>query len=141
MISTERRTITADAARRVIAGCEAYAAANGLNLAFWVLDAFGGPVSFQRMEGATHINTDTALKKAKTALDWGMPTDPAGFLGEVLNMPNGQVLMNQINSFPVMGGIPIVHEGAVIGAVGVGGGRSVHDAACAQAGIDALLSD
>lgn len=139
MIATERKTITEAAAWTILGGCEAYAKANGLALSFWVLDAFGDAVCLQRMEGATRINTDTALMKAKTALDWGMPSDPAGFLGEVLKMPNGQVLMNKIGAFPVPGGVPITFENAVIGAIGVGGGRGPHDAACAQAGLDALM--
>lgn len=103
-----------------------------------IVDAGANQVAFVRMDGAWLGSADIALKKAKTARYFDMPTGEIGKLsqpgGPLFNIEhsNGGLI-----SFP--GGIPIKNEeGTVIGAIGVSGSSVENDHAVAQAGVEAL---
>lgn len=103
-----------------------------------IVDAGANQVAFVRMDGAWLGSANIALKKAKTARYFDMPTGEIGKLsqpgGPLFNIEhsNGGLI-----SFP--GGIPIKNEeGTVIGAIGVSGSSVENDHAVAQAGVEAL---
>ena len=121
------------AARKMIAACEDLAARNHWLVAVWVLDDRGTPAAFARMEGAPALAVETAQEKAKTALALG---HPSGDLGAGLD--KGQLQILGLKLFPMKGGLPLLAEGRVAGAIGVGGAESAEDEECAQAGVDAL---
>jgi len=103
-----------------------------------VVDAGANQVAFVRMDGAWLGSADIALKKAKTARFFDMPSGEIGNLSQP-----GEPLFNiehsngGLISFP--GGIPLKDKnGTVIGAIGVSGSTVENDHAVAEAGTKAL---
>ncbi len=102
-----------------------------------VVDAGGHLKTFFRMDGAWLGSIDIAIKKARTARLFDMPTGEIGKLsqpgGPLYNIEhsNGGLI-----SFP--GGIPIKLGGEVVGAIGVSGSSVENDHAVAKAGADAV---
>ena len=97
-----------------------------------VVDAGGNLKAFCRMDGAWIGSIDIAIKKANTARYFDMPT---GAIGE-LSQPGGPLYNIEhsnggLITFP--GGVPIVSDGVVIGAVGVSGSSVENDHTVAEA--------
>lgn len=136
---TQNSVITSEGAKKMIDACEAYAKANNMRLAIWVVDQAGVPIRFKRMEGATTINIDTALRKAVGARMYGMPTDPESpGLKNFLSTPQGQSFLIQLPFWPSHGGVPVRIDGKVVGALSTGGGGGPREVPCLQAGLDAF---
>ncbi|WP_026607894.1 GlcG/HbpS family heme-binding protein [Methylocapsa acidiphila] len=100
-----------------------------------IVDSGANLKAFYRMDDAWVGSIDIAIKKAKTAVFFGMPT---GLIGQ-LSQPGGSLFgiehSNEgLITFP--GGLPIVdHEGVLVGAIGVSGSSVENDHAVAQAGV------
>lgn len=89
---------------------------------------------FHRMDGAKLVATDIAIRKARTAVYFQGPTK--GLEEEVAG---GRTALLPIEGFmPLEGGIPLMVDGVLVGAVGVSGVTGSQDAQCAQAGANAL---
>ena len=130
-----RQTLTLDAARRVAAAAEAEATKNKWAVSIAVLDDSGHLMVFHRMDGAKLVATDIAMRKARTAVYFQGPTKS---LEEEVS--SGRTALLPIDGFmPLEGGIPLMVEGAMVGAVGVSGVTGAQDAQCAQAGAAALM--
>jgi uncharacterized protein GlcG (DUF336 family) len=134
-----RATISAAAARLIIDAALGRAEELGVPSVIAVIDDSGNLTALCRMDGAPVVSITVAQNKAYTAL-LGLPTgdlyhaltpDPA-LLAGVLHTPRMAVFG---------GGLPIVADGALIGAVGVGGGTVEQDIDCARAGLAALAPD
>lgn len=103
-----------------------------------VVDAGANLKAFARMDGAWLGSIDIAIKKARTARFFDMPTGDIGGLsqpgGALYNIEhsNGGLI-----SFP--GGVPIKVGGVVIGAIGVSGSSVENDHAVATAGAAAIV--
>jgi uncharacterized protein GlcG (DUF336 family) len=103
-----------------------------------VVDAGGNLKGFARMDGAWLGSIDIAIKKAKTARYFDMPTGEIGKLSQ----PGHPLYMIEVSnqgliSFP--GGVPIKDsDDTIIGAIGVSGSTVDNDDACAQAGASAV---
>lgn len=128
--------ITLEQAKKVMAGAEAEAKKNSWNVVMVVLDSGGNLVMLQRMDGAQFGSIEVAREKAYSAVAFRRPTkvfDDALAQGganlRILRLPGGS---------PLEGGIPIVVDGKLIGAVGVSGVLSSQDAQIGRAGIDSL---
>jgi len=130
----ERKLISTDAARKIVDACVAFAAEHDLTLAVAVVDISGVLLDFHMMEGGGPTTSETAILKAKTAAHWRRPTTE---LEEAVTGGGNQAPL-WINDFPKGGGLPIMIDGQIAGAVGVGG-PALQDE-CAQAGIDAVLA-
>jgi glc operon protein GlcG len=85
------------------------------------------------MQGAAEAAGTTALLKAKTAARWRRST--ADVNQRVVTGVNRAP--EWIGDFPQPGALPILVDGQVVGAVGVGGGQN--DEGCARAGIEAVF--
>ena len=129
----ERKLLSTDAARKIVDTCVAFAAEHNLTLAVAVVDISGVLLDFHMMEGGGPTTSETAILKAKTAAHWRRPTT---VLEEAVTGGGNQASL-WINDFPKGGGLPIMIDGQIAGAVGVGG-PDLQDE-CAQAGIDAIL--
>jgi glc operon protein GlcG len=129
------RTLSLDGARRVLAGAEAEARRNNWNVAISIVDPSGGQILFQRMDGVGPMPLEIAVGKAQTAARFRRPTRA---LQESLAAGNTAFLAIE-GLMPLEGGIPIVVDGEIVGAIGVSGVTAQQDAQIAQAGIDALL--
>ena len=107
----------------------------GLKMNIAVVDAGANLVAFARMEGAWLGSIDIAIKKAKTARYFDMPT---GDLGQA-SQPGGPLYNIEVSnggliSFP--GGELITDaDGTIIGAIGVSGSTVANDEKVAQAGV------
>ena len=128
--------ITLEQAKKVMAGAEAEAKKNNWNVVMVVLDSGGNLVMLQRMDGAQFGSIEVAKDKAYSAVAFRRPTKAfdyalaqGGANLRILRLPGAS---------PLEGGIPIVVDGKLIGAVGVSGVTSAQDAQIGRAGIDNL---
>lgn len=107
-----------------------------------VVDSGADLKAFSRMNGAWVGSIDIAIKKAKTAVFFGMNTDQIGQLSQPGGPLYGIEHSNQgLITFP--GGVPIVdQDGVLIGAIGVSGSSVENDHQVAKAAVDVIgLSD
>lgn len=138
-VTKPMETIAYDGAKQIVDTCMTMARAKTWPIAIWVLDITGQPVYFASI-GASEVGVTTARYKAETALRTGLPSEQRA---QSVATPVGQTTTEKIGLFPVAGGIPLMKDGKLIGAVGAGGGRPENgqsvDQLCAQAGIDAVF--
>ena len=129
--------ITLDEANKMVAG--AIAKANELNIKInvAVCDAGGRLLAFNRMDGAIWGGAYGAQGKAVASAAFGRTS---GELQERAESPiiKGILGAEGGHGIPSQGGAPVLRNGVVDGAVGVGGGTSQQDEDCAKAGIDTL---
>jgi glc operon protein GlcG len=90
-------------------------------------------LDFHAMQGGGPTLSETAILKAKTAAHWQRSTK--SLEQDVTTLRNQASVW--INDFPKAGALPIIIDGQVAGAIGVGGASKQEE--CAQAGIDAVL--
>ena len=105
----------------------------GFSMAFAVVEPSGELVAFVRMDGIPYASTRLAQQKARTSARFRMTT--AQFEERV--QTGRAVLMSSDEVIAIGGGVPIVEEGRVIGALGVSGGTAAQDAAIGEAAIAA----
>jgi uncharacterized protein GlcG (DUF336 family) len=138
-VTEPRETIAYDGAKQIVETCMTMAQQKKWPIAIWVLDIAGQPVYFAS-RGASEVGVTTGRFKAETALRTGLPSEQRA---TSVATPVGQTVTEKIGLFPVAGGIPLMKDGKLIGAVGAGGGRPENgqsvDQICAQAGIDAVF--
>jgi uncharacterized protein GlcG (DUF336 family) len=129
-------SINAETAKKVAAPAVAEARKNQWAMAVAIVDIAGDLVYFERMDDTQVGSVDVAIDKARSAARFKRPTKAfqdglaAGGAGLRLLALNGAV--------PVEGGIPLVQNGKVVGAIGCSGGTSEQDGQCATAGANAL---
>jgi uncharacterized protein GlcG (DUF336 family) len=125
-----KRVLTLEAARRVAAAAEAEARKNNWAVAIAVLDDSGQMILFQRMDGAKLVATDIAIRKARTSVYFQGPTKDLE-----AEVAGGRTALLPIDGFmPLEGGVPLMSDGQLVGAVGVSGVTGPQDAQCALAG-------
>jgi uncharacterized protein GlcG (DUF336 family) len=130
--------LTLDLARRLLDAGEAEATGRGLALTFAVVDAAGHPVALARMDGAPWITPDVALGKAWTAAAYGAPSAVQGEKMRDLPVFSTAVTVATGGRFtPQIGGLPIVVDGTVVGAMGASGASGAEDEAAVRAGLEA----
>jgi len=133
-ISVNRIEISSDAARKLVEACVACAERNKILLGAAVVGIDGVLIDFHLMQGATATNSETAILKAKTAAHWRRPTRE---LEEWVNTGRNRA-PEWIGDFPRAGGVPIVIDGMVAGAIGIGGSGDKGNE-CAQYAIDTVI--
>jgi uncharacterized protein GlcG (DUF336 family) len=128
--------ITLDQARKIYAAADAEARKNNWAMTVVIVDSGCNPVLMQKADGAQLAAPLVAQEKAYSACAYKRPTKA---LQDTL-AKGGDGL--RYATFPRMiaadGGLPIVVDGRIIGAIGVSGAAGPDDARVAQAGIDAL---
>ncbi len=130
--------ITADQATSVLDAARKKSASMGVSMDIAIVDAGANLKAFLRMDDAWLGSIDIAIKKARTARFFDMPT---GAIGE-LSQPGGALFNIEhsnggLISFP--GGVPLKNaSGEIIGAIGVSGSTVEDDHAVAEAGAAAL---
>lgn len=132
----DKKSLTLEGARTVIAGAKQYAAANkapGGVIA--VVDDGGNLVALERIDGTFSAGANISVGKAKTAVMFKRPTK---FFEEIIK--NGRTAMVALPDFtPLQGGVPITVDGQIVGGVGVSGAASAaQDEELAIAGAAAL---
>jgi glc operon protein GlcG len=112
-------TINLATAERIATACEKAAATEGVQITVMVLDSAGNHVYMDRMDGQGYLNIITADMKARTALQTRAPSKL--LMNSVIEDPNTELQRIQLGLFTNSGGLPIVVNKQLIGAVGVGG--------------------
>jgi glc operon protein GlcG len=132
--------ISLAAAKKVARVCRDWAASKGGTMSLYIIDNAGEFVHMERMDGQVYNNIRTALLKAQTSLKTRQPTSMAA--AQLKNNPTGIARQTTyFNLFTNSGGVPIVVDGQMIGAVGVGGGAGGGDENCAIEGLKATFGD
>jgi len=132
--------ISLGAAKKIARVCRDWAASKGGAMSLYILDNAGEFVHMERMDGQVSTNIRTALLKAQTALKTRQPTSINA--AQLKNNPAGIPRSTAyFNLFTNSGGIPIVVDGQMIGAIGVGGGAGGSDENCAIEGLKATFAE
>jgi uncharacterized protein GlcG (DUF336 family) len=136
--TTSQATVSLEDARRVIAAGEDCAREIGQPQNIAVVDAGGNLVSHIRMDGAWIGSVDLAINKAFTARAFDVATaelaadsQPGGPFYGIQESNQGRVVI-------LAGGIPLMRDGDVVGAVGVSGGDGEQDTSVAEAAAAAF---
>jgi glc operon protein GlcG len=137
--------LTLAGARTILDAAEAKATDLGLKVNLAVVDDGGHMLAFERMDGARPASIYTATTKAVTAATFRAPSGPippgTTAPDPLLNLSLQNAALasgGKLTTLP--GGIPVIVENQVIGAIGVGGGTSEQDTTVARAGVDAMLA-
>lgn len=131
---TNRPTLTAAGAQIALEAAEAAAREIKTPLCFAVVDPAGHLLAFRRMDGAPTISISVSQRKAETAAALGKPTKD---LQDAVNA-GATMLLGVGEVCPVQGGVPIIVDGMVIGAIGGSGGSAEDDERAALAGAQAI---
>ena len=128
----ERKQVSPATARKLVDACIARAEQQKQIVGCAVVDIAGVLVDFHAMGGQATF-AETAILKAKTAAHWQRAT--SALEADVNSQKNGASVW--IGDFPRSGGVPIMIDGQVAGAMGVGGGGNAEG--LAKAAIEAVL--
>ena len=123
-------------ARKVMNAAESEAAKNNWNVVISIIDSGGNIVMLHRRDDVQLSSIEIAQGKAKTAL---MFKRPSKVLDDAISGGGAGLRFLALKDIvPLEGGIPIVADGKIIGAIGVSGVLSAQDAQIARAGVDGL---
>lgn len=118
--TADRKTLTLDGAKQVLAACEAEAKKNTASGAIAVVDDGGNLIALYRLDGTFAAAANISIGKARTSAIFKKPTRA---FEDIIR--NGRTAMLALPDFtPLQGGVPIVVAGEVVGAVGVSGASS-----------------
>lgn len=131
----DTKALTSDAVKALLSHAEATAKANRWNLSIAVTDAAGDLLGFIKLDNASTGSVQIALGKARTAARFGRSTKVYAdrVLSDTLTFLSIEGLVT------LQGGLPIIVNGRVIGAVGVSGATSAQDEQVAAAAIAAVI--
>jgi glc operon protein GlcG len=127
--------ITLDAAKKVMVAAEAEATKNNWAMAITILDSTGHLVMLHRFDNTQYGSIPVAEDKARTALDFRRPSKV--FEDLVAQGGIGLRTLAIRGAAPLEGGLPIIVDGKIVGAIGVSGATSQQDGQVAKAGADA----
>ncbi|HEV8316525.1 MAG TPA: heme-binding protein [Vicinamibacterales bacterium] len=128
--------ISIENAKRAAAPAIAEARRNNWMMAVAIVDPAGDLVYFERMDNTQTASVNIAQDKARSAAMFKRPTK--AMQDVVAGGGDGLRFLALRGATPVEGGIPLMMEGKIVGAIGVSGGTSQQDAQCASAGVAVL---
>ena len=127
--------LSAEDVKKILAAAEAHALQNKWAVTISVVDDGGHLLGMLRLDGAAPISAHIAPAKAKTA---ALGRRESRVYEEMINNGRYSFLSAPLIDGLLEGGVPVVADGHVVGAVGVSGVKSSEDVLIAQAGIAAL---
>ena len=128
--------ISLENAKKAAAPALAEAEKNHWSMAVAVVDPSGNLVYYEKMDNTQLGSASVAIDKARSAALFKRPTKA---LQDALAAGgDGLRILRVQGATPVEGGIPLVMDGKIVGAIGVSGATSAQDAQCAKAGADAI---
>ena len=131
-------SVNHETARKVVAAAIADARKQNLPMAVAVVDNAGQLVAFERMDNTQTASVQVSQDKAQSAAMYRRPTKV--FQDVVAAGGVGLRVLTLRGATAVEGGVPLVVDGKIIGAIGVSGGTSDQDGVVAKAGVDALAA-
>ena len=130
-----KNEISADTAEKITQACIDWATKNNMAVSVFILSPTGQIVHAHRMDGQVPINTETALLKAQSVLYTRDSTHARA--NAVASNEALQLRWSKLPVFPTSGGLPIIVDGQMIGAIGVGGGS--RDEECAYQALTRVV--
>lgn len=130
-----KKVLSQEDVSKIAAAAEAEARANKWAVAISIVDDGGHPLWFVRLDGAPPISAYIAPEKARTA---ALGRRESRIYEEMINGGRTSFLSAPLLTAMLEGGVPIVVDSQVVGAVGVSGVKSSEDAQIARAGIGAI---
>lgn len=127
--------ISADTAAKITQACVDFAKEHNQAVSVFILSPSGQIVHAHRMDGQTPINTETGMMKAQSVLY--TRTSSHEYANRVQNNLSLQVRWEKLAVFPVAGGLPIIVDDQMIGAIGVGGSNM--DEECAYEAVTKVV--
>jgi len=109
---------------------------NNWTVAVAIVDTAGNLVYFERMDNTQTGSVSVAIEKARSAVLFKRPTK--AFQETLAAAGDGLRVLGLQHAVPIDGGIPLLMDGNIVGAIGVSGATSHQDGQCAKAGADAL---
>lgn len=128
--------IGVEAARKAAAAAVAESKKNNWQMAISIVDTGGHLVYFERMDNTQTGSASVATQKAQSAVAFRRPTKV--FEDAVAGGGAGLRILTLSGAIAIEGGVPIVVNGKVVGAIGASGGTAQQDGVVAKAGVDAL---
>ncbi|WP_299145225.1 heme-binding protein [uncultured Tateyamaria sp.] len=135
MLTLQRLDI--DDAYRMIAGARAKAVEIGVPMCIAVTDESGNLIAFERMDGGKITSIQLAIDKSFTACGIRKGTDALGAVNQPGEPAHGISSTLGGRMVTVAGGLPVFHQGEVVGGIGVSSGSPAQDHVVAQAGAEA----
>jgi glc operon protein GlcG len=129
-------SINAETAKKLAAAAIAEAHKNGWNMAVTVVDTNGDLVYFEKMDATQIGSVDVSIDKARSATLYKRPTK--AWQDVLAAGGDGLRVLRLKGAIPVEGGLPLVVDGKIVGAIGCSGGTSQQDGLACKAGADAL---
>jgi glc operon protein GlcG len=136
-VSRNHPKLTLEGARAVLAAAERRAQELNCPMNIAVVDDGGHLLAFSRMDGAKPSSIEIAIVKARAAALRRSPTGPSRSDPNLL-IALGLAITGGGQQIPIRGGIPLMAEGEVVGAIGTSAGSEEQDLDVAQAGTAAL---
>jgi glc operon protein GlcG len=128
------KVITLEAAKKMVAAGEAEARKNGWNVAITIVDAGGALIMFQKLDETQPGSISVSQGKARASALFKRPSKA---LEEMI--AGGKTAFLAIEGIvPIQGGLPVIADGKVIGAIGVSGVTSAQDEQIATAALAVL---
>ena len=128
--------ISLENAKKAAAPALAEAAKNNWNVAVAIVGPGGTLIYYEKMDNTQLGSANVAIDKARSAALFKRPTKQ--FQDALAAGGDGLRLLKVQGAIPLDGGIPLVMDGKIVGAIGVSGATSAQDAQCAKAGADTL---
>jgi glc operon protein GlcG len=129
-----KKVLTLSAAQHIAQAARAEAVVNGWKLVICIVDDGGHLIYLERMDGAQLGSVQIAQDKARSAVLFKRPSKAL----EEAVAGGRTVVMKLTGAIPVEGGVPIMADGELIGAIGVSGASSSQDGQVAAMGVAAL---
>ena len=130
-------SISLENAKKIAALSVAEAGRNGWKMAIAVVDVAGDLVYFEKMDGTQVASVNIAQDKARSSVRFKRPTKA---MQDVLAAGGAGVRFLALQgAIPVEGGLPIVMDGKIVGAIGASGGTSEQDGQTAKAGAEMFI--
>ena len=131
----DKKVITLGVAKKLAAAAEEEAVKNKWNVVIVIVDDGGNLLYLQRLDETQIGSIEVAIQKAQTAVNFKRPSKA---LEDALVTNNRTPILKLPGAIPIEGGLPIVVNDKVIGAIGVSGVTAQQDGQIAKAGVDAL---
>jgi glc operon protein GlcG len=130
----DKKALTLTAARAIVAAAEAEARRHNLNVTMTVVDDGGHLLHLARMDDTGLASVDVSIAKARAAVMFKRPTK----FWEDAYASGKTHLATLPGVLPIEGGVPLLVDGTIVGALGVSGASSAQDGQVAAAGVAAL---
>src|SRR2546428_5344712 len=131
--------ISLENAKKAAAPALAEAAKNNWNVAVAIVDPAGNLIYYEKMDNTQLGSANVAIEKARSAALYKRPTK--AFQDALAAGGNGLRILRLEGAGPVEGGVPLMSDGKLGGAIGLSGDLSEHDSQCAQAAAAAPQGD